>query len=325
MTRSRLSIRALVSRCVASLALLALAAQTQAQTSTRAQTPEGWTLVRATSPVTTIHETVRYLAPAGRRLAVNDIVETAPAGGAQLQDADGNVLALGPDTRVLLARGAQVALLRGWLKLLSACDGAAGCAPPAVETERTRFAPVARGALVIAAAPPGYDADAAFCESGAASVDALGQVLGRPAHARLDAPRFAQRASTNRTIAVLPGPDPAFVAAMPTAFRDALRALPVPPAPHDAPPASRPVAYDDVADWLTSTLAVRTAAPTRFAGRFRPRLSDAAFRRDVRQHLGALPDWRALLFPPPRRAPSRASSGAPLAPPAAYPSIPVRP
>ncbi|WP_246793494.1 hypothetical protein [Burkholderia perseverans] len=314
MTRSSLSIRVLVSRCVASLALLALAAQTEAQT------PAGWTLVRATAPVTAIHETARSLAPTGQRFAVNDIVETAPAGSAQLQDADGNVLALGPDTRVLLARGAQVALLRGWLKLLSACDGGAGCALPAVETERTRFAPVARGALVIAAAPPGYDADAAFCESGAARVDAL----GRPAHAKLDAPRFAQRATTNETIAVLPGPDPAFVAAMPTAFRDALRALPVPPAQHDAP-ASHLVAYGDVADWLTSSLAVRTAAPTRFAERFRPRLSDPAFRRDVRQHLGALPDWRALLFPPPRRVPPRTSSAAPLAPPSAYPSILVRP
>ncbi|WP_198255692.1 hypothetical protein [Burkholderia plantarii] len=294
--------------------MLALAAQTQAQAQA------GWTLVRATAAVTTIHETARYLAPAGRRFAVNDIVETAPAGGAQLQDADGNVLALGPDTRVLLARGARVALLRGWLKLLSACDGAAGCALPAVETERTRFAPAARSALVIAAAPPGYDADAAFCESGTARVDAL----GRPAHAKLDAPRFAQRATTNETIAVLPGPDPAFVAAMPTAFRDALRALPVPPAPHDAP-VSRPVAYGDVAEWLTSTLAARTTAPTRFAERFRPRLSDPAFRREVRQHLGVLPDWRALLVPPPRRAPSRASSAAPLAPPSAYPSILVRP
>jgi hypothetical protein len=253
-------------------------------------------------------------------------VETPSGGVVQIQDESGNIVALGHDTRVLLTRDAHVALLRGWVKVLNACS-AANCEPPVVDTERTRFTPAPRTALVIAAAPPGYDsADAVYCESGSAQVLALGKSRGKPAEVQIDAHQFALRAKTNDAISASASPDPQFVATMPVTFRDALRTLPLPlPLPgntrtlptHDP----RPVSYDDISDWLGSALAVRTEPATRFTERFRARLSDPAFRRDVKQHIHELPDWRPLVFPPPRLT-SRATI---RVMPSAYPSIYAHP
>nr|MBN3729005.1 hypothetical protein [Burkholderia sp. Ac-20379] len=123
--------------------------------------------------------------------------------------------------------------------------------------------------------------------------------------ARIDAQgaAYASHPHQGATLPLSRGPDPAFVAAMPVSFRDALRPLPMPAAVHDASARGlRPAAYVDVADWLDSALAVRNDPATRFAARFRSRLSDPAFRAAVKQHIDALPDWRALVFPPPRPA-----------------------
>jgi len=274
----------------------------------------GWAIVQAGTPVTAIHESSVYRAGSGQRLAPNDIVEAPPSpnGIVQLQDETGNVLALGGDTRVLLARDGRVALLRGWLKVQHVC-AAANCAVPVVETERMRVTPAERSALVVAASTPAYadaDADAVFCENGSAQLVTLGKPHGKPAQTAMSTHQFAQLSKATTGIAVSARLAPAFVAAMPLAFRDALRPLPLPAAPAalaaPAAPrpasasaaASRPVTYADVSDWLRSALAVRTEPATRFTQRFGARLSDPAFRRDIRQHLPDLPDWRPLLQPP---------------------------
>lgn len=293
-----------------------------------------WTLVSADTPVIAIHAAGVYQAEAGQRFAPDDIVENPSGGVVQIQDESGNVVALGHETRVLLAHDAHIALLRGWIKVLHACAATAHCATPVVDTERTRFTPADHTALVIAATPPGYDnADAVFCESGSAQVLALGESREgtdrKPAQLRLDAHQFVLRARSNDTLAVSASPDPAFVANMPVTFRDALRALPQPPiASASSPDATmqpahnlRPVTYDDVADWLHSALAVRADPATRFTERFRVRLADPAFRRDIKQHVRELPDWHSLIFPPPRKI-SRVPA---VEPPSAYPSILVRP
>lgn len=281
------------------LCLLALAPYAQAS----------WTIVQTGAPVTTIHESSVYRAGSGQRLAQDDIVETPPSpdGIVQMQDETGNVLALGGDTRVLLARDGRVALLRGWLKVQHACTGA-HCAVPVVETGRMRVTPAERSALVIAASTQAYaDADAVFCESGSAIMVTPGKPHGKPAQTAMSAHEFARLSKANAGIDVSARLDPAFVAAMPLAFRDALRPLPLPPAPaapaaprtaSASAPASRPVTYADVSDWLRSALAVRTQPGTRFTQRFGARLSDPAFRRAIRQNLRDLPDWRPLLQPP---------------------------
>ncbi|WP_346655754.1 hypothetical protein [Paraburkholderia phenoliruptrix] len=263
--------------------------------------------------MTTIHESSVYRAGSGQRLAQDDIIETPASsnGIVQMQDETGNMLALGGDTSVLLARDGRVALLRGWLKVQLACT-AARCVVPVVDTERMRVTPAERSALVIAASTPAYGyANAVFCESGSAKIGTPGKPHGKPAQTAMSTHEFARLSKANAGIAVSARLDPAFVAAMPLAFRDALRPLPLPPAPAPVPavpavpraasasaPDSRLVTYADVSDWLHSTLAVRTEPGTRFTQRFGARLSDPAFRRDIRQNLRDLPDWRPLLLPP---------------------------
>jgi hypothetical protein len=291
-----------------------------------------WTLVRADAPVTTIHATSVYQAEAGQRFAQDDIVENPSGGVVQIQDESGNILALGQDTDVMLTHDAHVALLRGWLKVQAqaqaevhdphACS-AANCATPVIETGRTRLTPADSTALVIAATPPGYDnADAVFCESGSAQVLALAKLRSKPAEVRLDTHQFALRANGNESIVVSASSNPAFVAAMPVAFRDALHPLPL-PLPARAVPAQglRPVTYAEISDWLVSALPARTDPATRFTDHFRARLSDPAFRRDIRQHIRDLPDWRPLVFPPPRRV----SQFEPRQPSSAYSSPSARP
>lgn len=286
-----------------------------------------WTLVEADAPATAIHAAGLYQANAGQRFAPGDIVETPSGGALQIQDGEGNSIALGRDTRVLLTHDAHIALLQGWVKVLHACDAStATCTVPEIETARTRFTPgddTANTALVIAATVAGYpDDDAVFCESGTASVVAIGASRNKAAPVRLDAHRFATHPKANDTIAVSARSDPAFVAAMPVAFRDALRVLPLPAHVRNDPANGiRPVAYDDVSDWLGSGLAARKDPATRFTARFRARLSDPAFHRAIVQHVRELPDWRPLVFPPPRALPRSTA----FQPRSAYSTGPVLP
>ncbi|MEW6340685.1 MAG: hypothetical protein RXR20_02460 [Paraburkholderia sp.] len=267
----------------------------------------GWTLVQADAPVTVIDDASEYRASNGQRLGLNDMVETPAAGDAQIQDDAGNSLLFGHDTRVMLMRDGQIALLQGWLKVLHACS-APNCAAAVIETAGTRVELGEATSVVIAAAAPNYrEVDAVFCESGTVRVTAIGSPRGKPVPVRLDTPQFAARTAANPTLSAVPRPDPIFIAAMPVSFRDAVHPLPVPPGSHDAPARNtQPVSYDDVSDWLNSGLAARTQAATSFATRFRTRLSDPAFRREIKQHLRTLPDWRPLIYPAPR---STASAG----------------
>lgn len=274
-----------------------------------------WTLVQADAPVTVIHETGRYQADAGQRFALEDIVQTPASGGVQIQDGAGDSVALGHDTRVLLMKDARIALLSGWVKVQHTCDThAANCTAPVIETARTSVTPADGSALVVAATAANYQApnapdttaptaDAVFCESGTASMLSIAGSRNKGTPVKLDAHRFATHSATSDTIAVTARLDPAFVAAMPVTFRDALRVLPMPVPLRNDPPASiRPVAYDEVSDWLESGLAARRDPATRFTSRFRARLSDPAFHRAVVQHIRDLPDWRPLVFPPPQHA-----------------------
>jgi hypothetical protein len=265
----------------------------------------GWTLVQADAPVTVIHDSSQYRTGGVQRFAVNDMIETPAAGGVQIQDDAGDSILLGHDTRAMLMRDGQIALLQGWLKMLHECS-APNCAAAVIDTAGARIELGERTAVVIAVSPPNYrNTDAVFCESGTASLLAIGDPHGKPIPFRLNAQQFTARTTADPAPSAVSHPDPAFIAAMPVNFRDAVRPLPIPQDAHDASPhGMQPVSYDDVADWLNSGLAARTQAATSFATRFQARLSDAVFRRAIKQHLRALPEWRPLLYPPPPRSAS---------------------
>jgi hypothetical protein len=313
--RTIFNVRTRFASRLALLGLLAVASHAHAN----------WTLVQADAHATVIQEASVYEGDVGQRAAVNDIVETPSNSGLQVQDDTGDVVALGPGTRVLLARNAHIALLRGWIKVLHAC-GAADCTAPLIETVRGRYEPGVNTSMVIASSPPGYDdADAVFCESGSVSVLPLANARGKPAAAvqlSVSANQFVARRASGPSMVVAPRPDGAFLAAMPVAFRDALHVLPTRDAAHDKPAGNlRPVAYDDVSDWLQSALAVRTQSGTRFTDRFRARLSDPAFRHDIDEHLSVLPEWRVLLYPPHRIVQHPVAQTPPRSPAASVPPV----
>jgi hypothetical protein len=185
-------------------------------------------------------------------------------------------------------------LLHGWMKIAHACK-AASCPQRVVETERgaIRLSTSASAAAIVATPDDAGDI-AVFSESGV-------QTLAIKPPLTIDAGSFAE-VSYSAPAHILPRPSSAFLAAMPAAFRDALQPLAI-----DASPSSaalkplRPITYDDIAPWLTSTVPARK----RFAARFHTRLADSVFRASIDSHLNALPDWRVFLYPPARAADSK--------------------
>ena len=188
-----------------------------------------WTLVQADAHPVVIHETSLYEAEVGQRLATNDIVETHGNANLQIEDDTGNVVALGPDTRVLLARDAHIALLRGWLKALNRCDTSVNCHAPVIETAHDRYTPGRDASVVIAASPSGYDdADALFCESGSVSVQPVANPRSKVAALQVSAGQFVARhaamapasapattaSAAPASMAMAARPDAAFVAAI---------------------------------------------------------------------------------------------------------------
>jgi hypothetical protein len=246
-----------------------------------------WTLVSADSPATVVRATNVFALGAGESLRADDMVLSSQQGVTQLQYDDGTLVALGAQSRVMLQVDGHVALLRGWMKIAYACK-AASCPQRVVETERGAIR-LSTSAAAIVATPDDTGDIAVFSESGV-------QTLALKPPLTINAGSFA-KLSGSAPAHILPRPSSAFLAAMPAAFRDALQPLPT-----DATPSSaalkplRPITYDDIAPWLTSTLPARK----RFAARFHTRLADSAFRASIESHLNALPDWRVFLYPPTR-------------------------
>ena len=245
----------------------------------------GWTLASADAPVSVIRGTRLSDLNAGASLHEADILESRE-GVVHLQDEHGTLLALGARTRVMLAADAHVALLDGWLKVAAAPCALHACATPHVDTERGAL-DIGVGAAAIVLARDDANAVDIFSETGTQTLPAKPPVtLASGRFVTLDAHAGAQQAAR---------PSSAFLADMPVAFRDALQPL-APAKPSQSAPVSRAVAYGDISPWLVSSLPERRTFPARF----RSRLADTAFRRDVDANLKALPDWRALLHPPRR-------------------------
>jgi hypothetical protein len=248
-----------------------------------------WTLVSADSPVTVVRATNVFAPGAGESLRADDLVLSSQQGVTQIQDDDGTLVALGAQSRVMLQADGHIALLRGWMKIAYACK-AASCPQRVVETERGAIRLSASASAAAIVATPDDTGDiAVFSESGV-------QTLALKPPLTINAGSFA-KLSGSAPADILQRPSSAFLAAMPAAFRDALQPLAI-----DASPSSaalkplRPITYDDIAPWLTSTVPARK----RFAARFHTRLADSAFRASIESHLNALPDWRVFLYLPTR-------------------------
>ncbi|MES2116577.1 MAG: hypothetical protein V4578_15570 [Pseudomonadota bacterium] len=253
-------------------------------------------LALAEQPVRVIRAADVYQAVNGTPLQQDDIVETG-AGGAQIELDGGAIVALGPQTKLYLttlgaaSKGTfELALLQGWVKVQTAASRAT------VAGEALQ-ASVGGGAAVVFSRP---GRDALFADSGeqlAAAVTGQGKA---GAMQKVAAESYVQ-ADAGKPLLMLPRADPQFLHDMPPPFRDRLAPVPQPAKPvKPAAQRQRAVNFADVEAWLRCSLGVRK----RFVARFRERLQDPQFRRQLDQALGHGSEWQPVLHPVVKRASS---------------------
>lgn len=256
----------------------------------QAQAPARTLLTLAEQPLRLIRGAAVYKAVAGTAVQKDDILETGAA-GAQVEAGPDAIFAMGPQTRVLVldlppgGKAAELALLQGWVKLMAHTGKPAQVLTPALQVT------LVSGSTIVKSGEDGKDA--VFAEEGAQQAAKLEQ--GRVATPlKLAAEQYAE-VDPARPQPVAGRPPRAFVAAMPLSFRDRLARVPnLPVGGPSAPIKEREAGFADVAPWLSA----RLPGVKSFVARFRPRLADPDFRKQLERALGQQADWKAALHPP---------------------------
>ncbi len=248
------------------------------------------TLTLADQPVRLIRGAAIYKGINGSAVQKEDILETA-ASGVHIEAGPDAIVAIGPQSRVYVislatdARsGTELALLKGWVKVLSKTPKRALVVTP------NMVVTFASGATIVQSKP---GKDALFAEEGAqqaVKVDDKGRA-GPPL--KVAAEQYAV-VDPAKPLLVAGRPARDFLAEMPLPFRDPLvRARPVPKAGTVPPVKEHDVDYADVDAWLLTDLPVRK----NFVNRFKARLADPSFRKPLEQALGQSSDWKFVLHP----------------------------
>lgn len=247
------------------------------------------------------------VAAEGLRLPEGTLVETSVGTHLlRLEWPDGNLLDLGPDTRVMLQPGAlgrsgepapAYYLLQGWAKQVAAKG----------QVHRGGLAPQmdvlpGSGVLVLHAS----DAQTwVFAETGDAR---LLERAGAAARVALKAGQaYLRQGAARGEVAARPHPEQ--LKAVPKGFRDSIgpQAARFKGKPEPKPVALPAPSYAALQAWLTAEPALRREFPKRFA----PLLKEPGFRAAVEAKLKLHPEWEPVLHPP---------SPKPMAKPPAQPS-----
>jgi hypothetical protein len=229
-----------------------------------------------------------------------DMIESSDGGFAQFEFGGGTVVALGPSSKVFLARlagghrggaapGQPVAnliLLSGWLKAES---------NPASGTYRystSLFSLAAASASILIH----LDADGcdAYVESGSATVgEPSSEIAWRQTGTAKGGQFFSRKSGKN--MATLARPSPSFVDTMPVPFQDTLppRSSRFEGKKPPEPKSDHPVTFADLQPWFALSAGWRKS----FVERFEPRLTDASFRAQIEAHLAQYPEWDPILHP----------------------------
>jgi hypothetical protein len=223
------------------------------------------------------------------------IIETASdANLLRVEWSDGQAINLGPNTRVMInppgfsrREGGVPALylLQGWVKYSSPPASQA----PGLVARLFELAPF-KGVVVVRVDP---QVTSVFIQSGTALP--VERQLRPAARHELSAGNFYTRNSAAAGV-VAARASSGDLQQVPRAFRDTL------PSRYGQAAAATPTAeglpaptYADLQPWLTAEAQVRAG----FTRRFRPLMSDRAFRRDLDAHLSDHAEWRPILHPPP--------------------------
>jgi hypothetical protein len=231
----------------------------------------------------------------GVRLAKDDIVETtAKSRFLRLEFADGLIVDLGPESRVLLAPKftgdrarlpARLHLLRGVAKLTvpKPLVPAAG----SFSTPQLDVTGVARSAVFIV---QGAEVQA-FAESG--DVTLQERRAGKPAgNVTVKNSEFYTRAAEGKA-STAARPTGAFIQRLPRPFLDTLPPrAPLFAAKEVAPRPLGEIGYAEAEPWIDAE-----GLRAQFVARWRPLAQNAAFREGLAANLAAHPEWDRVLHP----------------------------
>jgi hypothetical protein len=244
-----------------------------------------------------IRGTTVLQAAEGTHLRQADIIESSEKGFAELEFVGGAIVALGPSSRLYIFRqgaggksgsdaaGTELVLLTGWLKGQS--DTHAGSYR--YETPMLA-ATTGNGTLVFHNNESGGHV---FVESGSAGIADVSQDgrVGKPTAGT--AGQFFSR-SQGKGLVSSSHPGAAFVDAMPRSFRDALPSR----LAHFAgkavePKAQHQVSFAEIQAWLKLPPVWRKD----FVDRFKGRLKDPEFKKQLENHVAEYPEWGPILHP----------------------------
>ena len=249
----------------------------------------------ADKPVRIIRGTTVLKGLAGVPVQKDDMIETGVS-GAQIEVSNELMFALAPDTKVYLANlqfgGAtqpEIVLINGWLKVFDKRSGSSG--KVLINTPLLRVS-LENGFSIVHASASKTEM---FAEDGLQTISELNE-SGKPtAELKISREQYAMRLE-GQSFKIIPRPPKEFIAEMPMAFRD-----PVTAAPDRLKGAKiqavkeREVDYADIEHWLKSNIAAKRS----FVNRFRSRLKDPNFSKQLDAQLGQTLEWKPILHPPP--------------------------
>lgn len=249
------------------------------------------------APVTLVRNVSIFEVDAPIDVLPGDILTTSSQkGGAQLKDDGGTLVELGVATHVALGDGRAVSrgdaltalsLLSGWAKV-ARVSAVSSRDLMRIDTPALQLS-LQPGSMVIDATPA---ATSVYVETGAVEASLPDLPESRTAPHELTADQFAQR-ELGRPLQQAGRPSSEFVGRLPVIFRDPLRPLQHGQIQNMAPAQGHQATYNEISEWLTSSLPLRTT----FVPRFRSLLHVKSFRTLVEQHVSDLPEWRRVLYP----------------------------
>jgi hypothetical protein len=249
----------------------------------------------ADNPIQITRNTSLLNAKLGVALQKGDIVETGLS-NAQIEVSPDMILAFAPESKgylVSIEKGGAVCtdviVIKGWVKAFTKNSSAGGCIKI---TSPLMGVLLENGASIVQVS---NDKTAMFAEDSGHTITALGERGKADAEIKVSREQYASRLA-GQDIKVLPRPPKEFIAEMPMIFRDQITST-ANRLKNTKVEAEfiREVEYQDIEAWLKSNIAPRSS----FVNRFKPRLKDANFRKQLDVQLGQTPDWKNILHPPP--------------------------
>jgi len=243
-------------------------------------------------PAAIVRGVTRYALVEGVRLQPGDIIEISDKGVAEIEFPDGAALALAAGTRILAvssSRGKSAAgdyyVMQGALKLSGVKQpGSFRFVTPVFSLEP------AEGAAVLVV---GKGEGSVFVESGGARLIEPAAKGVAPGPLRLKSGEFYTRKAEQKG-AVAPRPSQPFIGALPKIFLDPLPSRMARYKEREVQPRrGEEASYAEVEAWLKAPADIRRP----LVARFRPRVSDPAFRSSLAANLKFHPEWDPILFP----------------------------